>query len=150
LRHPDGTPEAADLQRAALLHPDLYAQHAYVVSVDLEKDMERRLALEQDRLVRHESREQIAKDLALGTLGSLTAAASVAGLVASVAAVPAVAPAFIVFATYLISKLRRQASDRASRPAPPVFSSLGESLAREREIIRCFSPKAAAAASPKD
>jgi len=142
---PDEDSSPPDLQRASLLYPDLYAQHAYLLSKDLGKDLERRLALEHDRFERHESREQLAKDLALGTLGSLTAAATVAGLAASVAAGPAIAPALIVFATYVLSKLRRQDSSTESGPAPPVFSSLGESLARDREIIRCFSPRAAAA-----
>jgi hypothetical protein len=133
-----------EIKAANLLASDLYVNPALYAAYIKEagaEELARRLALEHERMERQEARELRTEGLVLGALGSLTGAASIAGLAASVAVGPALAPTFLVAAAYLWSRLRAQHSEKEGKPTPPVFSSLGRDLARDREVIRCFSPR---------
>ena len=105
-------------------------------------ELERRLDLEGERLAYQESRQHRAEALVLGTLGTLTVTATIAGLAASVAVGPALVPAGIVGGIALISRLKSQLTETSIQPdPPPVLAAVGVELTRDREIIRCFSPR---------
>jgi hypothetical protein len=101
--------------------------------------LQHRRVLEKERLAEQTTRAERSEAGVLVALGLLTGAASIVGLSASVAAVPALGPALIFGAGYMVSKLFSRRARRTGKPTPPVLASARETLARDREIIRCFS-----------
>lgn len=143
-KSPDGEGLARRVEKEIVFSPDLRVDIREEITRKVAAEMEERLALEEERLTLQQTSEKRIRDLVLGTLGAITGAASLLGLAASVAVGPALVPAAIVAATYLLSKLPLAESERtkrAKKPTPPVLASLGEDLARDREVIRCFSPR---------